>query len=163
VSQNKKQPRLQFTEAELTPKLKWHVRRAEKAADHAEKAEKKIPKSRKKIKRRMIDQQTGKVKKKLYFEDVDKPAPASKLSHAVHKAPAMAATNAVHREIRQSEEDNVGVESAHKLEESAESGARLMDYSARTRKLKPLPGSGKGPDAAGKGQRECAVPKAHPG
>ncbi len=84
----RRHPQLQFTEAELTPKLKQHVRRADQAAKKVEKAEKKIPKDRKKVKRRMIDQQTGKAKKKLYFEDVDRPAPASKLTHTVKTAPS---------------------------------------------------------------------------
>ena len=81
----KRQPRLQFTDAELSPKLKRHVRRAERAADKAERAREKIPKNRKKLKRRMIEQQSAKVrkgKKHLYFEDVDRPKPPSKLGPA---------------------------------------------------------------------------------
>ena len=42
-----------------------------------------------------------------------------------------------HREIRQSEEDNVGVESAHRVEEVAESGVRMIDSAHRSHKLKP--------------------------
>ncbi len=133
----KKVTRLQFTDAELTPKLKRHVRRAEKAAEQVEKAEKKIPKDRKKVKRRMIDQQTGKAKKKLYFEGVDRPAPASKLTHEIAAAPVRAVTGAVHREIARNEDDNVGVESVHKLEEFSEAGVRLAAHSRRARKLKP--------------------------
>ena len=37
----KRQPRLQFTDAELSPKLKRHVRRAERAADRAERVDRK--------------------------------------------------------------------------------------------------------------------------
>ena len=72
---NKKNPRLQFTDAELNPKLKKRVRRAEKAADKAEKAQKKIPKTRKKVKRTTLDPETGKIKARLYFEEVDKVKP----------------------------------------------------------------------------------------
>ena len=67
----KRQPRLQFTDAELSPKLKRHVRRAERAADKVERAREKIPRDRKKLKRRMIEQQSGKArrgKKHLYLD-----------------------------------------------------------------------------------------------
>ena len=43
----KKNPRLQFTDAEMGPKLKKHVRRVDKAGDKVEKARKKIPKTEK--------------------------------------------------------------------------------------------------------------------
>lgn len=75
----KRQPHLQFTDAELSPKPKRHVRRAERAANRAEAAREKIPKDRKKLKRRMIEQQSAKArkgKKHLYFEDVDRPSPS---------------------------------------------------------------------------------------
>ena len=136
----KRQPRLQFTDAELSPKLKRHVRRAERAADKAERAREKIPKDRKKLKRRMIEQQFAKVrkgKKHLYFEDVDRPKPPSKLSHAVQSAPLNAASVQAHRKIWEAEQDNTGLESAHRLEEAAEGGVRLAAYSYRAQKLRP--------------------------
>ena len=136
----KRQPRLQFTDAELSPKLKRHVRRAERAADKAERAREKIPKDRKKLKRRMIEQQSAKArkgKKHLYFEDVDRPKPPSKLSHAVRSAPLNAASVQAHRKIREAEQDNTGLESAHRLEEAAEGGVRLAAHSYRAQKLRP--------------------------
>ena len=136
----KRQPRLHFTDAELSPKLKRHVRRAERAADKAERAREKIPKDRKKLKRRMIEQQSAKVrkgKKHLYFEDVDRPKPPSKLSHAVRSAPFNAASVQAHRKIREAEQDNTGLESAHWLEEAAEGGVRLAAHSYRAQKLRP--------------------------
>ena len=133
----KRNPRLQFTDSELNPKLREHVRRAEKAADKAEAAREKIPKVRKKIKRAMLDPETGKIKARLCFEEVDKVKPPSKLSHAVQDAPSNTVIGAVHREVRQSEDDNVGVESAHRLEEAAEAGGRLAQRSYRAQKLKP--------------------------
>ncbi len=136
----KRQPRLHFTDAELSPKLKRHVRRAERAADRAEAAREKIPKDRKKLKRRMIEQQSAKArkgKKHLYFEDVDRPKPPSKLSHAVQSAPLNAASVQAHRKIREAEQDNTGLESAHRLEEAAEGGVRLAAYSYRAQKLRP--------------------------
>ena len=133
---NKKNPRLQFTDAELNPKLRKHIRRAEKAADKAEKAQKKVPKVRKKVKQTVLDPETGKLKTRLYFEEVDKAKPPSKLSHAVRDAPGNAAAVQLHRQIREAEDDNVGLASAHRLEETAEAGGRLAQHSYRSQKLK---------------------------
>ncbi len=103
---NKNQnPRLQFTDAELNPKLKEHVRRAEKAADKAEAARAKVLKARKKINRTPIAPETGKIKARLCFEEVDKVKPPSKLSHTVRDAPGNTVAGAIHREVRQSEDD----------------------------------------------------------
>lgn len=137
MSGKKRQPRLQFTDSELTPKLKRHVRRAEKAADKAEAAQAKIPKTRKAVRRRMTDQHTGRLKKRLYFEEVDRKKPASLMHHALRDAPVQTAAGTLHREVHKAEQDNVGVESAHRLEQSAEGGLRLAEYSCRAHKLKP--------------------------
>ena len=133
-----KNPRLQFTDAERgDPRLKEHIRRADKAADQADAARKKIPKQKKPVKQRTVDPATGKAKTRLRFEEVDKPAPVSKLSHAVTSAPVHTAAGTVHRKISEAEQDNVGVESAHRLEESAEGGVRLAAHSYRSQKLRP--------------------------
>ena len=133
-----KNPRLQFTDAERgDPRLKEHIRRADKAADQADAARKKVPKKKKPVKQRTVDPATGKAKTRLRFEEVDKPAPVSKLSHAVQTAPVHTAVGTVHRKISEAEQDNVGVESAHRLEESAEGGVRLAAHSRRVQKLKP--------------------------
>ena len=82
-----------------------------------------------------MDPRTGKVTTKLVLEDKKKPP--SKLSHAVRDTPANAALGKLHKEIQETEQDNVGVESAHKSEEAAETGARLMREGYRSHKLKP--------------------------
>ena len=133
----KENPRLQFTDSELNPKLRQSVRRADKAADKAEAARGKIPKVRRKVKQAALDPETGKIKARLYFEEVDKAKPPSKLSHAIRDAPGNAAAVQLHRQISEAEDDNVGLESAHRLEEAAEAGGRLAAHSARARKLKP--------------------------
>lgn len=130
----KRSPRLEFSREErAVPELKKAIRKAEKAADRLEKAEAKIP--QKKVKQRVVDQATGKVTTRLSFEEKKKPP--SKLTHAVQDAPLNAVLLEAHREVRQSEDDNVGVESAHKLEETAEGGARLAQNSYRSHQLKP--------------------------
>lgn len=132
------QSRLQFTDAERSdPRLKEHIRRADKAADKADTTKKKVPKKKKLVKYQQADPATGKSKTRLRFEDVDKPAPASKLSHTVKSAPLSAISVQAHRKIQEAEQENVGVESAHRLEEVSEGGARLTVHSARARKLKP--------------------------
>ena len=133
----KRSPRLQFTEEErAAPELKKSIRKADKKADKLEKAEAKIPKKTVKRKECVTDAD-GKVTTRLYFEEVDKKKPPSKLSHAMMAAPINSASTAVHREIRQSEEDNVGVESTRKIEEFAEGGIRMADSAYRSHKLKP--------------------------
>ena len=121
-----KEPRLRFTEEERSdPALEKPIRKAEKAAAKADRAQAKIPK--KQVRRTSIDPETGKVTTKLVLEDKKKPP--SKLSHAVR--------GKIHKEIRGTEQDNVGVESAHKSEEAAETGARLVREGYRSHKLKP--------------------------
>lgn len=134
----KKEPRLQFTDAERSdPVLKKPVHKAEQAAKKADAAQAKIPKKIIKTKVETVDAATGKKKVHLKFEEVDKKKPPAKLSHAARDAPGIMAAGKLHREIRKSEEDNVGVESAHKSEEAAESGVRLMREGYRSHKLKP--------------------------
>ena len=129
-----KEPRLRFTEEERSdPALEKPIRKAEKAAAKADRAQAKIPK--KQVRRTTIDPETGKVTTKLVLEDKKKPP--SKLSHAVRDAPGDAVLGKIHKEIRETEQDNVGVESAHKSEEAAETGARLVREGYRSHKLKP--------------------------
>ncbi len=134
---SKRSPRLQFIDEERTaPELKKAIQKADKKADKLDKAEAKIPKKTIKRKERVVDAE-GKVTTQLYFEEVDKKKPPSKLTHAATTAPINSALATAHREIRQSEEDNVGVESAHRLEEVAEGGVRMVDSAHRSHKLKP--------------------------
>ena len=134
----KREPRLQFSDADLAePKLEKPIKRVKKAAARADKAQAKIPKKTVVKKERGFDPATGKVKTQLRFEEVDKKKPPSKLTHAVRDAPANFVLSQVHREVRQSEDDNVGVEAAHKIEQAVESGGRLVQSANRAHQLKP--------------------------
>ena len=134
----KREPRLQFSDADLAePKLEKPIKRVKKAVDKADKAQAKIPKKTVVKKERGFDPATGKVKTQLRFEEVDKKKPPSKLTHAVRDAPANLILSQVHREVRQSEDDNVGVEAAHKVEQAVESGGRLVQSAHRAHQLKP--------------------------
>ena len=134
----KREPRLQFSDADLAePKLEKPIKRVKKAEAKADKAQAKIPKKTVVKKERGFDPATGKVKTQLRFEEVDKKKPPSKLTHAVQDAPANFILSQVHREVRQSEDDNVGVEAAHKVEQAVESGGRLVQSAHRAHQLKP--------------------------
>ena len=130
----RKEPRLHFTDEERSdPALEKPIRKADRAAAKADRAQAKIPK--KQVRQKTVDPKTGKVTTKLVLEDKKKPP--SKLSHAVRDTPGDAALGKLHKEIRETEQDNVGVESAHKSEETAETGVRLVRESYRSHKLKP--------------------------
>ena len=129
-----KEPRLRFTDEERSdPALEKPIRKAEKAAARADKAQANIPK--KKVRQTVIDPDTGKKTSKLTFEDKKKPP--SKLSQRVKEAPVHLVAGKLHKEIRETEQDNVGVESAHKSEEAVETGAYLVREGYRSHKLKP--------------------------
>lgn len=130
----RKEPRLHFTDEERAdPALEKPIRKADRAAAKADRAQTKIPK--KQVRQKTVDPKTGKVTTKLVLEDKKKPP--SKLSHAVRDAPGDAALGKLHKEIRKTEQDNVGVESAHKSEEAVETSARLVREGYRSHKLKP--------------------------
>jgi len=134
---SKRSPRLQFSDEErASPELKKVIEKADKKADKLDKAEAKIPKKTVKRKERVVGED-GKVSVKLHFEEVDKKKPTSKLSHSLTDAPLNTVLATAHREVRDSEEDNVGVEGAHKLEQVAEGGVRTLDSAHRSHKLKP--------------------------
>ena len=90
--------------------LEKPIRKAEKAAARADKAQDNIPK--KKVRQMVIDPDTGKKTSKLTFEDKKKPP--SKVSQGVKEASVHLVAGKLHKEIRENEQDNVGVESAHK-------------------------------------------------
>lgn len=129
-----KEPRLHFTEEERgNSSLEKPIRKAEMAAKRAEQAQEKIPK--RKIRKTIVEPDTGKVSSKLVLEEKKKPP--SKLTYGIQDTPGKIITGKAHKEIRESEQDNVGVESAHKSEEMLETGGRLLREGYRSHKLKP--------------------------
>ena len=129
-----KEPRLRFTDEERAdPALEKPICKTEKATARADKAQANIPK--KKVRQTVIDPDTGKKTSKLTFEDKKKPP--SKLSQGVKEAPVHLVAGKFHKEIRETEQDNVGVESAHKSEEAVETSAYLVREGYRSHKLKP--------------------------
>lgn len=89
----RRESRLQFTKEEReSPALEKSIRKVDRAANRADKAQAKIPK--RKVKQRTVNQETGAVTVRLQFEDKK---PPSKLQHALRDAPADTALGAVHR------------------------------------------------------------------
>ena len=130
-----RESRLQFTDKErLDPVMGKAVQKAEKAADKAEKAQAKIP-TKKVIKPELIaDNSNGKIKVKLHFEDTEK-KPPSQLK--VTDAPAAAVRRQIRREIRESGDDNVGVEAADAVADSAEGTGHLLQQVYHSTQLQP--------------------------
>ncbi|MDV5063669.1 CHAP domain-containing protein [Veillonella sp. YH-vei2232] len=130
--------RLAFTEEErAVPTLEKSLKKAEKAADKLEKSQERIPKKKVIVPERVVNTSTGKSKVHLNFEEIDKPKPPTKLTHGIKSIPQKKLLSQVHKEIRKDEHDNVGLEAAHKTEESAEFVASSMQRAYRSHKLKP--------------------------
>ena len=111
-----KEPRLRFTDEERAdPALEKPIRKADKAAAKADKAQAKIPKKQVRQRRWTRDRQSDHQAGAGGQEE-----PPSKLSHAVRDTPANAALGKLHKKSGRPEQDNVGVESAHKSGEAAE-------------------------------------------
>ena len=69
----RQEPRLQFTKEERAdPALEKPIRKADRAADKAEKARAKIPKKKIRFEETVTDPATGKTVTRLRFEEVDK-------------------------------------------------------------------------------------------
>ena len=119
-----RESRLQFTDAERSdPEIGKKVRRAEKAAAKADKAQAKIlTHKRPKL---MADNSNGKIKVRLNFEETRK-KPPSELKIA--EPPTRLVRGQIHRQLQESKEDNVGVEAADTLSSAAEhTGDALQD------------------------------------
>lgn len=130
-----RESRLKFTDKErLDPVMGKAAQKAEQAADKAEKAKAKIP-TKKVIKPELIaDNSNGKIKVKLHFEDTEK-KPPSQLK--VTDAPAAAVRRQIRQEIRESEDDNVGVEAAGYAADTVDSSAHVLQEGYRSAQLQP--------------------------
>ncbi len=129
-----KAQRLHFTDEERAdPELAPHIRKADKAADKLDKAKSRLPKKKVIRKERVFEEAKAKPRTRLYFDEIDKTKVPSKLAHAVAAAPLLEA----HRQICKVEDENVGVEAAHKSELASESGVRAVRSIHRSRQLQP--------------------------
>ena len=129
---SKRAVQLQFTEEEL---LSEPVRKASQKAEAAtrklEKTESALPRKTILTKKRVVDPGTGKVTTRLFFEEVDKKQP-SKLREAVQTTPGKVTAASAHRLVHENEQDNIGVEGAHKSEETIGGGVRIVESAHRS-------------------------------
>ena len=134
---SKKESRLQFTDKERAdPYLGESVRKAEKAAEKADKAQLKIPK-KKVVKSELIaDNSNGKIKIKLHFEDTEK-KPPSKLNVASQEATRTAMRRRMQKELRQDEDDNAGIDATDAAVEASESASQTFREVHRSVRMKP--------------------------
>lgn len=127
--------RLKFTDQEREdPVMGQAVRKAEKAAAKADKAQAKI--SRKKVvKPELIaDNSNGKIKVRLHFEETEKKPPSCLRPTDV---PAAALRRQFHRQKDESEDDNVGVEAVNQVYEQAEGAGSLLREAHHASQLQP--------------------------
>ena len=111
-------------------------KKAEKAHGKLDKAKKKLPRKRKISLRSEDDPKTGKPKHRLKFEEEVKSQKAHLKGPAVTR-PLKLGFNSVaaygHKKIFQVQNENVGVEAAHKAEMGAEGGGRLLWHRHKTK------------------------------
>ena len=115
------------------------VNRAERADRRVEQAQMNLPSKRRLHMDRQLDEASGKMKRRLRFEDEILPEyrKPSMLSRGAGAA-KMAAVIKLHSKIREYERDNVALESAHKSELIAEQGAgRILRWERNRRRTKP--------------------------
>lgn len=98
--------------------------KAEKAAQKLDDAKENLPKRTRLTFEREFDAEHGKAKRRLSLKTEEKPEAQTSLKKAVAttllSAPVSSLWQKGHQKIHQVEEDNVGVESAHRMEERAE-------------------------------------------
>lgn len=115
------------------------VRRTERADRRVEQAQMKLPAKRRLHMERQPDEASGKMKRRLRFEEevlpeYRRPSLLSRGAGAVK----MAAVIKLHSKIREYERDNVALESAHKSELVAEQGVgRVLRWERNRRRTKP--------------------------
>lgn len=132
-----KSRRLSFTDEERAdPELAPHIHKAEKAADNLDEAKSRLPTKKVIQKERVFDEVQTKPKTRLYFEEVHKPKPPTKLRHAAMTLPPRVLLTQTHRQLRQAEQENVGVEAAHRSEQASETGIRAVRSLHRSNQLR---------------------------
>lgn len=126
--QTKEERRAAHSESTLDSRQKQKVckaeEKAEKAAQKLDDAKENLPKRTRLTFEREFDAERGKAKRRLSLKTEEKPEVQTSLKKAVAttllSAPVSSLWQRGHQKIHQVEEDNVGVESAHRMEERAE-------------------------------------------
>ncbi len=125
----------------MSDKVTKAKHKLDKAVAKRDKLDAKIPKKKK---QRLYEKESAKSTLK-FSEDMpkpsakllDKPKGASGMERVVQKAPQNTLKATIHQEISKNEDDNVGVESVHKTEQSAEFAYNRTKSAYRHQKEKP--------------------------
>ena len=125
-----------------TKRMQKLERKSEKAHDRLDAAREKLPTKKVLKKERVFDEETGKGKTRLYFEDELKvPKGQSKLQFEADKTVRKVGdtlASGIHGKIHEVEQENSGVEAAHKTEIAAESVVRHYQHHTERSANKPF-------------------------
>lgn len=116
--------------------------KSERANERLEKEKEKLPTKKKIKKQRLYEEETGKAKTRLYFEDeVVQPKSGKRMIVKAGTKAKNAATLAVgakvHGKVSEVEDENLGVKSAHQSEMVAEGAGRAIKAGIKHQKKKP--------------------------
>ena len=125
-----------------TGKIQRLEQKSEKAHERLDAARDKLPTKKALKKERVFDDETGKGKTRLIFEDeVKMPKGQSKLKFEVEKSVRKAGdtlASGIHGKIHEVEQDNSSVEAAHRTEIVAEAAARHYSHHRQNKANKPF-------------------------
>lgn len=116
--------------------------RSERVNEKVENAKEKLPTKKKIRKQRLYDEESGKSKTKLYFEDevVQPKTGKGRIAKAGSKAKdaaTLAVVAKVHGKVSEVEDENLGVKSAHQSEMAAEGAGRAIKAGISHQKKQP--------------------------
>lgn len=116
--------------------------KSDRANERLEAAKEKLPTKKKIKKQRLYDEEKGKAKTRLYFEDeVVQPKQGdhliTKAGTKAKDAVVLTAAGKVHGKLHEVEEENLGVKSAHRSEIAAEGVGRSVKAGISHQKAKP--------------------------
>ena len=128
--------------APTTKKIQRLEKKSEKAHERLDAAREKLPTKKVLKKERVFDDENGKGKTRLYFEDeIKMPKGQSKLQfeadNSVRKVGDTLASG-IHGKIHEVEQDNSAVEAAHRTEIVAETAARHYSHHKKSQANKPF-------------------------
>ena len=128
--------------APTTKKIQRLEKKSQKAHERLDLAREKLPTHKVLRKERVLDEETGKGKTRLFFEDeIKKPKGQSKLQFEADKSVRKLGDTlayGIHGKIHEVEQDNSAVEAAHRSEILVESAARHYSHHRQSQANKPF-------------------------
>lgn len=125
-----------------TKKIQRLEQRSERAHERLDAAREKLPTKKVLKKERVFDEESGKGKTRLYFEDeIKMPKGKSKLQFEADKSVRKVGdtlASGIHGKIHEVEQDNSAVEAAHRSEIIAESAVRHYSHHRQNKANKPF-------------------------